>query len=1335
MGEFAMAETDVKSIKIILSLTVATCLGLLNFANSANAVSIKVNGDSIESESNNTADEAIDVTSVLDSSDRQYKSQYSQPKSSFKPFFGNYLSQATTSPAPTVTETEAIPASTPEVQPAPSPTPTVAETPSVPTITESEYNDAKNSTQQLEEEGTPPPVTEAVPTPEATPNNSPASTPNNDAPVTILTPTDGAVLDLPSSTVTVQFKEGNPVQLKVNGQLVDDSSIGRTETNTATKTVRQTWYGVTFTEGANVLTAETKDGQSVSYKVTVRGAPKRITVESQETRIPADGKSLATIRGELMDINGNRSSRDAVVTLISSAGEFVGADEDKDREGFQVKAIRGQFTAQLRSDLKAQTVRIRASSNELEAFNQLDFETSLRPSIVTGVLDFRLGARGTDYYGSLRDFLPPDRDNGTQFDVSGAVFGTGKLGDWLFTGAYNSDRSINDDCSGNTGLLRDVPNCEQYPVYGDSSTSERLARSQDSVFLRLERNRDYVMWGDYDTNEFSRPSQQFSGISRQLHGFKGNYNFGNLQVTALYGDNVQGFQRDTIAPDGTSGFYFLSRRLLLAGSEEVFIEVEELNRPGTVLDRQRLTRDIDYQIDYDRGTLLFKQPILRTDVSSTGEVLVRKIVTTYQFENSGENANIFAGRLQYNFSRELDKESWVAATYFKENQGVRHFELSSADAKVFLGKNSFIIGEYAHSNNNLDAIGAVSGSAYRIEAQSQISEGIVARAYWRSAEAGFSNNATVSFVPGQTRYGADLTAKLSQSTNLRFQYDREDNFGVAPRPLDTFEDLFDRGFAPTPGSKVDNSLTTILAGIQQRFGSTNLDVDLIHRQRADRLPNEPLDTTSTQLRSRLTVPLNNRLTFRAQNELSLSNEEDIAYPDRTIFGLDWQAFPGVRIGLNHQFFTGDNATEPITSLDVIGERKIWENTKITARYSVISGFNGITGQGAIGLNHVWKITPGLKMDLAYEHVFGDGFTRTGAGNRFLQPFTPGQSASSIGLESGDSYAIGLEYTDSPDFKASARYEHRNSSSGANTLIGAAAAGKISPALTALFRYQQANYANQALGGLGDTADLKLGLAYRDPNDDRFNALLRYQHRKNPSIIPNSILLGSGTGYEDNTFAAEAIYAPNWRWEFYGKYALRNSSTFLADDFVGKSTISLGQLRATYRLGFKWDLTGEGRWIHQHNTGYSENAWLLEGGYYLTPNLRLSAGYVFGRADDADFSGVRSAGGPYIGLTLKINELFDGFGLQKLPPRREETISDRSAPTDSTPQTTPAPAENSSGAANPQPTPNPSINPATEPSNSTPETTPAPAEDSSGAVNPQPTPNPTVEELNPIPESN
>ena len=1100
-------------------------------------------------------------------------------------------------------------------------------------------------------------------------------TPTNESQIKILSPTINSVLDVPATSIILQYPEGTQIELKVNGKIVDSSLIGRTETDSKTNLITQTWYGVSLQEGDNTITA-TIAGSSTpiaSVQAQVRGAIAKLILETKEARIPADGRSTATVIGQLLDENGNRSNRDGIITLAATSGEFEGADYDPDQPGFQVEAKKGEFTAILRSPLQAETTTIRATTPELEAFTQLQFETALRPSLMTGVLNVRIGARGTDYFGSFKDFLPADQNNDTKLNVNGAVFATGAIGEWLFTGAYNSERPLNLDCDCNNRLFRSYQASEQnYPVYGDSSKTEVTTPSTDQVYARLERSShvtnagsDYAMWGDYNTNEFATRSQEFTSITRQLHGFKGNYNLGNLQLSAFYGNNVEGFQRDTVAPDGTSGYYFLSRRLLVPGSEDVFIELEELNRPGTVLQRERLSRGPDYEIDYDRGTLLFREPLLRTDIDKDGNVLVRRIVTTYQFESQGENTNIYGGRVRYHLSRELNHESWLGATYLQEDKGGRDFELYGADALISLGNSGKLIAEYAHSSNNSTELGVVSGSAYRVELQGQITPGLDARAYYRSADTGFANNATVSFVPGQTRYGAQAQAHISDNTNLRVQYDHEDNNGIAPQVSTTFGDLFDPKFEPIPGTKLDNSLTTISAGIEQRIGKATLGLDWIYRDREDRVSD--LTSTSSQLRlrsahalrSRFNLPITNNLTFRAQNELTLSSEVDAVYPDRTLVGLDWQVHPGITVGLAHQWFTrGQYSGQSITSLDVKGDYNITRDTTLTGRFSILGGANGMTGQGAVGLKHIWTISPGLKLDLAYEHVFGDFFGKTATGEQFPQPYAFGQGASALGFTNGDSYSVGLSYTDNPNFKASARFEHRSSSQGNNTVISASALGKISPALTALLTYNQANSANQKLNDLGDTINLRVGLAYRDPNDDRFNALLRYEYRKNPATIPNTILLGSGTGSESHVISAEAIYAPSWRWEFYGKYALRYSTTYLANDLVGNSTVSLAQLRATYRLGYKWDLVGEARWISQPSADYSENAFLIETGYYLTPNLRLAAGYSFGRIEDNDFSGSRSAGGFYAGLTVKLNDLlgaFGGFGRQKAtPPQQQES---------------------------------------------------------------------------------
>ena len=756
------------------------------------------------------------------------------------------------------------------------------------------------------------------------------------------------------------------------------------------------------------------------------------------------------------------------------------------------------------------------------------------------------------------------------------------------------------------------------------------------------------MWGDYDTEEFNSTAQEFTGIARQLHGFKSNYNLGDFKFNALYANNAEGFQRDAIAPDGTSGFYFFSRRLLVPGSEDIFIELAPLNDPGNIVSRQRLEQGTDYEIDYDRGTVLFNDPVLRTDLDEAGNVLTRRIVATYQFESEANEADIIAGRASYFFNRDPDGASWLGTTFLDENRGDQDFRLWGIDSQISFGNWGKIVGEYAESDNQTVFANAA-GSAYRFEGDVNFNESIQARAFYRESSEGFANNATLSFVPGQTRYGSQIRARVAEDTSLNLAYERQDNKGVAPRPLDELEEFLDNGTEPVPGTALDNSLSTITAGVEQSFGEADLGVALTWRDRTDRKSPNTFSGSSTQLQSRFSTPIANRLDLNLINDLTISNDTDAVFSDRLGVGLDWEFYDGLSLAFNQQWFTrGNLAGESLTSIGLEGEYEPWANATLTGRYSIANSVDGMSNIGAIGLQQKITVAPGLDLDLDYERTFS-GLNRntSSTGRQFSQPVAVGQGASALSFDSGTTYGIGISYSDNPNYTASARWQQSNKGNGNNTVISAEVTGKLSRALTSLLSYSQANSANQEFD-IGTSRDLRLGLAYRHPQQDKFNALLRYEYEENGGTIPETLLIGQGTGTKEHLFGLEAIYAPDWRWEFYGKYAFRNSQTFIADDFVGSSNVSLGQLRTTYRLNYHLDLVAEGRMIWQPSAGYTESGLLLETGYYLTPELRLAAGYVFGRADDEDFSGTRSAGGPYVGLTVKLNSLLDGFGQHRQP---------------------------------------------------------------------------------------
>lgn len=1106
----------------------------------------------------------------------------------------------------------------------------------------------------------------------------------------ILGPGTGAIAAGPSSAETIsvdapQDQQGDLAELRIAQVPVEEEPLIPTER-------------IPVEEAAPSAEPETPASELPVVPRSLSGPgvenyPKIEFIGTDEFKLPADGRSTLVIRGRVVTAEGSPYSDDVTVTLTTAAGEFVGEDANKDRSGFQVIAKNGEFAARIKAPVKPQLVKIRAAIDSLwdlggspkpraelanqdltlpatpfaskdevrvsEAYAQIDFQPYLRPSLVSGSGTLRIGHAGTDFYDSFAKFLDPDRlGDGTEVDLDGSLFATGSFGEWLFTGAINFDRPLNEDCNGNR-LYRDLQSCEKsYPVYGDSSTMDFLTPSRDRVYVKLERSspivgaeNDYAMWGDFSTSEFARESQLFSATTRQLHGAKLNYSFDNFQITGLFANNLEGFRRDTIQPNGTSGLYFLSKRLIVPGSDNLYLEVEELNRPGVVVRRQELYRGRDYDIDYDRGTISFRRPISAVTFEDFGTTLVQRIVTTYQFDAAeGDNStHLFAGRLQYNFSRELGKETWLAASYLRENLEDQDFELFGIDGLVSLGSFGKLIGEYARSNNGADFFGDVEGSAYRIEYEGKLADWIKTRAYYRTAEDGFANDATLSFVPGQTRYGIQGIAKVGINTQLLAEVDHEHNFGdssdlLRPRFFNIFDEVLP---VPRAGARVDNSMTTVRLGAQQRIGASDLSLEYVNRTREDDISG--LDSDTSQLVTKLRVPIAKLLTFRAQNETNLGKEDEL-YPNRTTLGLEWDAYPGVKLQLAHQFYDGGILDRnSITSLSTILERQLSEDTSITSRYSVLGAANGISTQGSVGLNHRWTVAPGFRINVGFEHIFDDIFQDTAAGRRFRSPYAIGQTGALLGLTSGTTYSVGGEYVGSDKFKASGRVEYRTADEGDVLVATASALGKVSPALSLLGRFEQYGATNQNLvDRLGDTRRIKLGLAYRNPLDDKFNALMKYEYRTNDEITPESV--GTGSETKAHVLSLETIYAPDWRWEFYGKYAMRWAETKLDGGFSNDSFLNLGQLRATYRFNYRWDVAGEARWIGQPSANYNEFGVAAELGYYFTPDLRVFAGYGFGDIDDRDFGGSRDEGGFYGGVNFKVNRLFNGFGIQEATPK-------------------------------------------------------------------------------------
>ena len=109
-------------------------------------------------------------------------------------------------------------------------------------------------------------------------------------------------------------------------------------------------------------------------------------------------------------------------------------------------------------------------------------------------------------------------------------------------------------------------------------------------------------------------------------------------VSAFAAETNQGFQREELAADGTSGPYQLANRDILRNSETIILETRDRFRPDQIIERRSMARFADYEIDYQLGTIIFRHPVNATDASFNPNVIVAEYETSADSER-----NITAG--------------------------------------------------------------------------------------------------------------------------------------------------------------------------------------------------------------------------------------------------------------------------------------------------------------------------------------------------------------------------------------------------------------------------------------------------------------------------------------------------------------------------------------------------------------------------------------------------------------------------------------------------------------------------------------------------------------------
>jgi flagellar motor protein MotB len=779
-----------------------------------------------------------------------------------------------------------------------------------------------------------------------------------------------------------------------------------------------------------------------------------------------------------------------------------------------------------------------------------------------------------------------------------------------------------------------------YPTFGDDSTVEEDAPTLGKFYLKLERNRDYGLWGNF---KIGYNDNTLAQVDRGLYGANAHYQ--SLSTTS-FGEQrfaVDGFtaQPGTVASRdefrGTDGsLYFLRHQDILTGSERARIEVRDKDS-GIVLAVKNLAPTLDYDIDYLQGRVVLAQPLPST---ASDNLLVSSgsfsgnpvfLVVRYEFtpgvsdiktmavggqshvwlndyvklgltSSQSEETGTKSGVNGTDLTLRKSAESWIKVETSK-SKGPGTTSLTSSDAGFSFGT----IDPLADENTTAGASRVETSLGFK-----DVYEGANGKLtyYKQSLDAGFSAPGLAT--PTRTdQHGGTLQAPITQKLSLTAKTDEV----MRDQGLQTSASEADLGYQLTEHWKLSS-------GVRRD-------------ERNDRSPVVPLTQVQgerTDVATRVTYDTLGRWSAYGfvQNTVDKTgNREDNG---RVGSGGSWRVTD--RLKVNGEVSGGD-----LGGAGTLGTEYLYsDRTNLYLNYVVEneSADNGIQakkGNLVSGFRTRYSDSASVYVEERYAH--GDvptGLTHTAGvdlapsdrwnfGGRVdfgtLRDNLTGAKTQrkALGLNVGYGFeaiklATAFEYRTDETEAADTTVSERKS-----WLVKNSLKYQLTPDWRVIGKFNRAE-SQSTLGTFfdGNYTEAVLGYAYRPVNNDRLNALFKYTYFYNVPTPDQITSTGAAAELiqKSHVVSLDTMYDVTRRWSLGGKYAYRLGQ--VSQDRVNPqffdSRAQLYILRADWRFVRDWDALIEGRVLDLPDAQDRRSGGLFAVYWHVGSNVKLGAGYNF-----------------------------------------------------------------------------------------------------------------------------
>jgi hypothetical protein len=997
-----------------------------------------------------------------------------------------------------------------------------------------------------------------------------------------------------------------------------------------------------------------------------RGQVVEVTVP--RNNIPADGQTSMPVTVRLLDAQGQLVKGLVVATVEFSGGRVRvpgrltdedgpdRSDIDRVVPGVQLELKDGVAQFELIAPSQPRDVNLRVTVGNQSAQGDMRFVADRREMVGIGVIEGVI---------ALQNRVVPNRqDDGIENDLRAIQreFANGKgsaalstelyfkglvKGDYVLTLAYDTDKADR------SRLFRDIQPEEYYPVYGDASIKGFDVQSASKLFVRVDKNRSYLLYGDYTTaTQFE--AMALSNYQRSLTGLKWHYETALVSANVFASrDNVRQVIEEQPAR-GVSGPYFVSNLFGVRYTEKVEVLTRDRNQSAVILNVKLMQRFVDYTFEPFSGQVLFTAPVATIDANFNP----LSIRISYEVEQGGEQFWVAGADAQFKLADNIA----VGGSYAKDDNPSAPYTLAGVNSSIKLGESTFLLAEYARADGQQFTSGIslgltpttdpTKGNAGRLELRSTGERGSL-RVYAARADVGF-NNAGASLGAGRTEAAARGEYKVTPQVRVFGEVTRTE---TEPSSLNG------------AGGKKD----AVTAGLGWQ-ATKALDVEIYGRKSQDQgnpnqnNPNDPYSAPlnsaqnpsglgtfnpaagqnlnpfnpnaqtagSSQLTNANSLGLRGRWQFSEKSSALLELEREVAGESRNriAVGADYQLYERVRLYGRHEWVSASDATlgpdsTAATRQTVFGvSSEYMRGGDVYSEYRIRDAIPGYEAQAVLGLRNTFAVRKGIALQTNLERVQTTQL-RNNPVSTSSNTLTPTRSTAA---------GVGVEITTDPDWKASARLEGRQDTLNNQVLSTAAAAVKLNYNFTGLMR----NYYNRAWSrrvegstSAGVTENrFQLGLAWRDTDVNVWSWLGRYEYRYRKED-------STGVLSRANVLAGTFNYHPRRPFWLSGQAAAKLTS----DGPDGKYTAWLLGGRAIYDITERWDVSAAAFTLNDRfntaNTKARQSALGVEVGYLLRQNLWLSGGYNWrGFSSDLTLDDYTQRG-VYIRLRAKFDESLFG----------------------------------------------------------------------------------------------